>query len=146
MSSIGAATLLLLFASPFCRAAADGEAPTPKKPHIGTTVAALLFSLDGSKTAMREAIVALEAADVEADVRIASQRGDRRLVALYGYALEIPGIASQGDALPAGYEAVPVKGTSDFIRSRIQGRFQELIRAYATTYNAGVLATTSGAN
>lgn len=95
---IGTAALLLLLVSPFSGAATNGGAPTRKKPQKGTTVAALLLSLDGSKTAMREAVVALETADVGADVRIALQRGDRRVVALYGYAVEIPGVASEGDA------------------------------------------------
>lgn len=109
------------------------------------TVAAILFSLDGSEKAMREAIGALERADVDADIRAASLRSDRRLLGLYGYALEIPALAADADGPPAGYVVVPVKGTSDFIRSPVQARFQELVRAYAVVYNGGILASGAAA-
>lgn len=114
----------------------EAQIPSPRNEE---TTAWLLFSLDGSDAAMREAIGSLEHADPIKDAEAAHNAGDRRLLALYGYALEIPGLSNGRREEARRYKVVPVEGTSDFIRSESQARFQELLRKYAQEYNSSVL-------
>jgi len=107
------------------------------------TIAELLFSLDGTETQMKVAIDALARSDVARDVGTAKRRGERRLIGLYGYAVEIPGVDENGGGPPNGYITVLIKGTSDFIRTETQARFQQLVREYAEKYNSGLLGLSS---
>jgi hypothetical protein len=124
-----------------CAPAHRGVKAVPPNGHNpDRTVAALLFDLDGSESAMRNGIEAIQRADIAADVLVALGDSDHRLVALYGYTEEVPGLPNNAQFPPAGYVAVAVKGTSDYRTTATQITFHELVRAYARKYNAALLA------
>jgi hypothetical protein len=101
------------------------------------TTTSVLFSIEGSQDDWKAGISALQRADVSKDILQAVQAKDHRLIGIYGYALEIPGVEHP---IPTGYIVTPIKGTSDFIASETQGRFQDLLHKYAEAYNRGVIA------
>jgi hypothetical protein len=114
--------------------AAGTKTAAPK----GTT-ADVLFSLSGNEQDFRTGLDVLAKAEVAADVAAAKHRGDKRLIGIFGYALEIPGRETSSTTLPAGYSVTPIKGTSDAITSPTQERFQSRLRKYAALYNKGLL-------
>ena len=110
--------------------------PSPKQ-----TTAEYLFSLRDPHVDYSAAIKRLQHADAPDDAREALRRKDRRLVGVMGYALIVPGAPDRSPyGLPAGYRAIPIQGTSDYIESREQGTFQKRLTAYAETYNTALLA------
>ena len=107
---------------------------------VRPTTAETLFALQGSPQDLEAGIRALESADVAFDIAEAKRSNDRRLIGMMGFALIVPGLdPSAAQQPPPGYVVVPIKGTSDDIRSETQARFQSLLFEYARVYNKGLL-------
>lgn len=69
------------------------------------------------------------------------KRGERRLVGVQGYAIDLPGVPeSRGDWLPSNYQVQVLPCTSDGIVSRKHGQLNDKAWAYAAAYNQARLA------
>ena len=84
-------------------------------------------------------VKALRRANVANDIAIALRTGDRRLIGIWGYALDVPGIEMIGGEGPQGFSVVPIAGTSDSMEGLMQGEFQRLLYQYAEKYNRSVV-------
>lgn len=82
----------------------------------------------------------LESANPENDAKKAIKEKDFRLMAVYGYALEIPGVDPKyGIEYKKIYGINPIEGTSDFLISKEHMRLSKLAHEYAAKYNKAVL-------
>jgi hypothetical protein len=127
----------LMLAAAVTQVPGNSEPQASPRPQVTVDV---LFSLKGTKADYDIGIAALRKADVAKDVSTAKRRKDRRLVAMWGYSLEVPGVEGipPGDP-PPGFKIVVVKGTSDATMSDAQRTFQSLLTKYADQYNRGLL-------
>ncbi len=105
-------------------------------PKVRTTMSELL-ELRATERDFRHGIEVLKKADAIADASRARAAGDRRLIGLYGYSVEIPGL--KGSEPPNSFTVVPLPATRDMIRSQAQDRFQSLVRSYAERYNQSLI-------
>lgn len=82
----------------------------------------------------------IDTADAAADARNAIARGDFHFAGIFGLGLSAPGVDS---GLQLKYGVKPIKGTSDCILSKEQGRLQLKAEQYAMEYNTVVLRALS---
>jgi hypothetical protein len=131
---------LLSLGASVSQAAVLAEGPVDASPGPKRTTADLLFSLKEPRIDYVALVKALRAADVDADVKEAVRRKDRRLIGVVGYALVVPGVQDGSPhKVPAPFRAVAIEGTSDFLESDAQEQFQRLLTKYAERYNQGLL-------
>lgn len=83
----------------------------------------------------------LNPATAEADARQSLDRGDRRLLAVAGFSLEIPGTQLTASQAEAAYGIREIEGTSDMLDSPGAERANANARSYAETYNRTIIAT-----
>jgi hypothetical protein len=123
-------------------AACEGspQAAVGSPPPTGQTTPDALFSLGGSKQDFDTCITVLQRANVVSDIAEAKRRGDRRLIAIMGFAFEVPGVPAFAQGTPpSDYTPVPIRGTSDLIESETQFRCQSMLYAFAERYNRGLV-------
>lgn len=75
----------------------------------------------------------------ETEAKRALARGDRRLMAVYGYTTEVPGTYMDYYEAARRFETVIIEGTSDACFDTRDCRLNENARAYATRYNRYIL-------
>ncbi len=100
--------------------------PPYTNPHTGSPVA------EGE---IRLSMAQVNPGHARSDAAKALARGDRRLLGVYGYAAEVPGV----DAHAAGRPVVFIEDTSDQIRDFGHARFNRKAAAYALVYNQALL-------
>jgi len=82
----------------------------------------------------------IELANPEDDAKSSIVRKDFRLRAIYGYSVEIPGVAQEDyDKVKKKFGINPIKGTSDSIVSSEHARLNQLASEYALKYNMVIL-------
>jgi len=84
----------------------------------------------------------LKVEQAESDARSAVARGDRRLLAVYGLTLEVPGLNDDVSKLRSQYGLRILGGTSDALRGEQDRRTNSNARRYATRYNLVVASAT----
>ncbi len=75
----------------------------------------------------------------ESNAKSAIARGDRRLLAVYGLTLEVPGVSDDVRRLRTQYGLRILEGTSDAIKSAQDRQTNLNARKYATLYNRVVI-------
>ncbi|MEO8896298.1 MAG: hypothetical protein ABI450_10490 [Rhizomicrobium sp.] len=89
-----------------------------------------------------EQVRKLDVKTAASDAKAALARGDKRLLAVYGFTLSVPGGPQQGDAHiwrdTTGLRILD--GTSDAIHGEAGRRFNDNARAYAEKYNKVMLS------
>lgn len=75
----------------------------------------------------------------ENDAKTAIARGDRRLLAVYGITLEVPGVSDDVSKLRSQYGLKILAGTSDAINGEQDRRMNLNARRYARLYNRMVI-------
>lgn len=103
------------------------------------TVAGALFFLSACENSQTtNELSSLRPEDAEDDARAAVAAGDRRLLAVNGVALEVPGVDDTPEKLRAEYGIRVLEGTSDTpTPSEIEPN--DRAREYATTYNREIM-------
>lgn len=71
------------------------------------------------------------------------RRQDSRLLAVRGYAVEVPGTSLSASSAESEHGLRIIPGTSDFAASSSEIEFNQQAREYATQYNMRVLADNS---
>jgi len=84
----------------------------------------------------------LKVEHAESDARAAIARGDRRLLAVYGLTLEVPGLSENASKLRSRYGLRILGGTSDALRGEQDRQNNLNARRYATRYNLVVVSAT----
>ena len=96
------------------------------------------------KSYRRQQVAQLKPSNAAADAKNALSRGDKRLLAVYGYALELPGIDGDLAKMRAIYglrllrTAAARRGNKD----EQERAFQKSARLYAAAYNRVIIAGT----
>jgi hypothetical protein len=90
-----------------------------------------------------EMVAQLKVSNAESDARGAVAHGDKRLLAVYGYTLMVPGVRGDASELRARYGLRILEGTSDAYKDASDREFNETARKYAATYNRVVIAESS---
>jgi hypothetical protein len=90
-----------------------------------------------------EMVAQLKVTNAESDARSAVAHGDKRLLAVYGYTLMVPGVHDDASALRAKYGLRILNGTSDAYKDSSDREFNENARKYASIYNRIVVAESS---
>ena len=90
-------------------------------------------------------VAQLKPSNAAADAKNALSRGDKRLLAVYGYALELPGIDGDLAKMRAIYGLRLLQGTSDAYKDEQERAFNESARLYAAAYNRVIIAGTTSA-
>jgi hypothetical protein len=85
-------------------------------------------------------VAKLKVETAETDARSALSRGDRRLLAVYGYTVEVPGVDKPVATLRQKFGLRMLEGTSDAIKSPQDKIMNANARQYATKYNQIVIA------
>jgi hypothetical protein len=88
-----------------------------------------------------EEVARLNPAHADSDARSAVARGDKRLLAVYGYTIEIPGMHDDPEELKAKYGLRMLEGTSDSYQNSRDKQFNDKARRYASIYNRAVSAS-----
>lgn len=82
----------------------------------------------------------VEKANPTLDAKAALKNGDTRLMAIYGFALIIPGVDFNNYArYEKEYGYNPIEGTGDDLSGEEHARLNELATNYALEYNAIIL-------
>ena len=82
----------------------------------------------------------LKTADPQTDATQALKQNDKRLMAVYGYTLHIPGTKPENfTEYQNTYGLKPIEGTSDMIESEEHGKLNALAFKYAKQYNNIIL-------
>jgi hypothetical protein len=76
----------------------------------------------------------------ENNAKSAIARGDRRLLAVYGLTLEVPGVSDDVSKLRSQYGLRILEGTSDAIKGEQDRQMNLNARKYATQYNRTVIS------
>ncbi len=87
-----------------------------------------------------EVVSHLKPESAESDARVAVAHGDRRLLAVYGYTIEVPGVRTAVTELKARYGLRMLEGTSDSYQSPGDQKLNENARRYASIYNRTVIS------
>jgi hypothetical protein len=137
-----AVVVLLLMVVTGCQVRQEATVTTVATPRSAREV---LFAVKGSQD-FETCVAVLQSTDVDSDIAHASGVGDRRLIAIRSLGVYVPGVPEfiQG-RLPVGYTAVPISGTSDYIKTPVQHRCQDLLHRYAERYNRGILGAQQSA-
>jgi hypothetical protein len=90
-----------------------------------------------------EDVIRLQVEHAESDARSAIARGDRRLLAVYGYTTEVPGVNAGVTELRARYGLRMLEGTSDSYKGSKDKALNENARKYASLYNRVVISESS---
>jgi hypothetical protein len=85
-------------------------------------------------------VAQLKIANAESAAKSAVAQGDRRLLAIRGYTIEIPGVRGETTALRAKYGIRMLEGTSDAYENQNSQQINENARKYASIYNRVVIA------
>jgi hypothetical protein len=88
-------------------------------------------------------VMKLRPENAEPDARSALARGDTRLLAVYGYTVEVPGVQADAEELRLKYGLRMLEGTSDSYKGDGAQRLNETARRYASAYNRIVISQTS---
>ena len=83
----------------------------------------------------------LSVASASNDAARASKVGNKKLLAVRGYSLEIPGVSDVSEAKKK-YGVSIIPGTSDAITNKTCGKLNQMASAYAANYNKAILALT----
>jgi len=112
--------------------------------YVATIVGCLLFQVQGALAGdceeMVQSLLWLESADPIIDAKTAIKDKDQRLMAVYGIALQIPGI--EGASVREAYESgghIAIEGTSDALCSDEHLRLNIIAEEYAIKYNKTIL-------
>jgi hypothetical protein len=107
-----------------------------------TTIAVLFANAEVTAVAQDAGWAKLRQLKVEsaiADARRAMAKQDFRLLAVWGYTLEVPGTDRAVAELEANYGIRIVEGTADAFEGAEHRRLNEITRIYAAKYNQTIL-------
>jgi hypothetical protein len=76
----------------------------------------------------------------EADAQAAIGRGDRRLLAVYGFTVEVPGATEKVPVLREKYGLRILQGTGDAIKDPRDQALNKMARQYAKKYNQIIMS------
>lgn len=107
---------------------------------IAIIFALLLSSSLSAEEGSVEKLIWLTYANPVTDANKALKNGDKRLKAVYGYVLSIPGTKyEQFDELKDKYGVSPIEGTSDNFKSKKHKNLNNLANDYARKYNKVII-------
>jgi hypothetical protein len=86
-----------------------------------------------------EKLTGLDSAKATEDARRAKSTGDTRLLGVYGYSEEFPGVSGDAVAMARAHGVRMIEGTSDAIPSKRCGALNKSAYDYAVRYNAVIL-------
>jgi len=86
-----------------------------------------------------EKLVGLDPSKAAEDARRAKSTGDARLLGVYGYSDEYPGVSGDAMAMAKAHGARMIEGTSDAIPDMRCEALNKSARDYATKYNRVIL-------
>lgn len=89
-------------------------------------------------------VARLNISNATADAKQAVARGDRRLLSVHGFAIEVPGVKGGIAELQAKYGLHEIEGTSDATKDVRDRQLNDNARSYATKYNQTIIAETGG--
>jgi hypothetical protein len=87
-----------------------------------------------------EQVAQLKIDTAEADAKAAMARGDMRLLAVYGFTVEVPGVVESVAAARQKYGLRMLEGTGDALKSPRDKITNEIARKYAAKYNAIIVS------
>ena len=87
-----------------------------------------------------EEVMHLKPENAEADARSAVARGDTRLLAVYGYTVQVPGVRADTGELKVKYGLRMLEGTTDSYKDDRDRQMNENVRRYASIYNRIVVS------
>ncbi len=109
---------------------------------IAILFALLLGSFLSAEKGPVEKLIWLTSANPVTDAYKALKNGDKRLKAVYGYVLSIPGTKyEQFDELKDIYGISPIDGTSDNFQSKKHKNLNNLANDYARKYNEIIIGS-----
>jgi hypothetical protein len=122
-----------------------------KRAWLGIVIALPLFcvlsiaaDIKNDDTMKVEQVAKLKVDAAVADAKAAVARGDRRLLAVYGIALEVPGVDADVATLRQQYGLRILEGTSDAIKGPQDRLFNDNARSYAKRYNNSIVSANAG--
>jgi hypothetical protein len=90
-----------------------------------------------------EDVMHLKPEKAEVDARQALAHGDTRLLAVYGYTVEVPGVRANAGELKVKYGLRMLEGTTDSYKNDRDRQMNENARRYASIYNRIVVSQSS---
>lgn len=87
-----------------------------------------------------EEVARLKVSTAELDAKNAVAHGDKRLLAVYGLTVEVPGVQGDVSELRAKYGLRILEGTSDAIKGPSDRVLNQTARNYAARYNQTVVS------
>ena len=88
-----------------------------------------------------EQVAKLNVDTAETDARAAIAHGDVRLMAVYGFTIEVPGVDESVEKLRQLYGLRMLEGTGDAIKGPQDRLLNENARRYAAKYNQTVISS-----
>jgi hypothetical protein len=108
---------------------------------IGLYASGVAWGDESTVTSMKaEDVRHLVVGHAENDAKSAIARGDRRLLAVYGLTLEVPGVSDDVSKLRSKYGLRILEGTSDAIKDAQDRQTNLNARKYAKEYNRVVIS------
>jgi hypothetical protein len=108
---------------------------------IGLFSSGATWGDESTETVMKaEDVRHLVVGQAENDAKGAIARGDRRLLAVYGLTLEVPGVSDEVSKLRRKFGLRILEGTSDAIKDAQDRQMNLNARKYAMQYNRVVIA------